>query len=220
MKNKPNKKTSINDVVLQQADKELKKSGKTSVGYSGKSDNAGPIPIIQSTTPVVNDKHALQLEKDIKEYNENIGKLDPEYKSLAPISKIIVRCYHIETERTESGLILEPKLEVEVPTQAGYGIIGTVKSPYAYQKKAIIVAVPERYKNDENTPFKVGAIAQLSTTPLRPIKKGKDVDFDLPNGFTHHSYQHPVPPKSIKNKHYGYLLVSPHEIDAICPEKS
>lgn len=164
---------------------------------------------------MVNSEADVLAEKDAKEYNAKVSEIDPLYGNLKPIRKILVRCFHKEPQRTEGGLILPvDEMEVKVPTQTGQGIIGVVKSPWAFSKRAVVVAVPD-YSKPELAKLRVGNVIQLNTGVLKAVKGSKDMSFDLPNSFTHHTWGKVTPPESKKSPHYGYFLVPEHEIDMI-----
>lgn len=167
--------------------------------------------------PMINEAPMIQKELDVKEYNENVTKLNPLYTALIPTNRIIVRCFHIETYRTEGGLIIEPKIKIPVPTQNGYGMIGEISSPYAYQKLAVVVAIPESLRRNESNKLVPGALVQLASNPLKGRKAGKEFDVDLPYGFTHYTYPEVLPPSNLKSEHYGYLLIPGSEIQVIIP---
>jgi hypothetical protein len=206
-KDKPKNKTSIADAVSKQADKELKSSGKIWTGSSGGATG----PIMTSTPPMINTKTDLEMERKYKEYNESIKELDPMYSNLIPVSKILVRCYVMEYTRTEGGLLIKPIVTIPVPTQNGIGKIGDVETPFPYQTKAIVIAAPKRYEET----YPVGATVQLSSSPIKAVSRGKDSGIDLPYAFTHASYPYPGVPANVEDRHYGYLLVPPMEIDVI-----
>jgi len=165
--------------------------------------------------PLVNSEADILAEKDAKDYNARVSEIDPLYGDLKPIRKILVRCFHKEPQRSELGLILPvDEMEVKVPTQTGQGIIGVVKSPWAFSKRAVVVAVPD-YSKPELAKLKVGNIIQLNNGVLKAVKGSKDMSFDLPNAFTHHEWGKVTPPESKKSPHYGYFLVPEHEVDII-----
>jgi hypothetical protein len=215
-KDKPAKLTTMNDMVSERAKVEREMRGDSKQFFFA--DTSETTPIIGGPQINLNNAEDLQLESKISQYNSEITNLDPDYANLTPITKILVRCYHIETERSPAGLITKPTVQVKVPTQNGVGYIGRVESPYAYQKRAVVVSVPDRYSKDENSQIKPGTIVQLSSNPLIARSAGKDYDFDMPYAFTHYSWQDILPPKDCLNKHFGYLIIPINEIEVIVSE--
>lgn len=215
MKDKQNKKTTIEDVVKQQADKERKQSGKIWVGSSG-SDTE--VPIIKKQEPVINDAALLKEEKEKNEYNEKITELDPLYTVLSPVSKILVRCKVLVPYRSDGGLIMKPSVMVPIRTGNEIGWLDAKESPWPYSREAIIVALPEGYK--ERGVYKVGQIVQLTDGPVRarPTKGGEDAEIILPSGYAHPLWKDAMFPQKVTDRHYGYILVNPSEIEMILPE--
>lgn len=197
---------------------------KLRVGWDGKAPEVDT-KLVTDNFLAVNDANDLKREAEIKKYNQEIKNLNPLYSNMIPVTKVLVRCFHIETERTESGLIVTPtKALVKLPTRAGVGFKGTAESPYLYTRKAVIVSVPERYMNDENGKIKPGVIVQLENPALQAIPTGRnstggeEFDIDMPNAFTHYSYQGITPPIDPEDDHFGYLLVSVTDIQMILDE--
>lgn len=147
------------------------------------------------------------MEKDINEYNEKVHVLDPEYAEFTPFREVIVRCFHLEMQKNDSGLVSSPPI-VYVPemTQNGLGIRQTVEAPWAFSRKAIIVSVPEGF-----TAYKPGDIVQLDRRCVIPEKPGRDTDYILPFSFTLWQHQDFSPPRNKKDKHYGYLIIDPYK---------
>jgi len=219
-KEKRNRDTSMSDVIGDIAVNQRKASGNILIGSNGytaeEKDAMSRLSPGIKPVQMMNSEEDLQQEKRILEYNERIKTLDPLYKSVQPIRKVLVRCFAKEVTRTAGGLIIPPdEIEVTVPTQAGHGNIGTVKSPWAFSTRAIVVATPSRYSESETQPIKVGKMVQLAGNVLIPSKGGKEIEFRLPTSFTHWSYQSDKIPQNMSDPHYGYFLIYDTEIDVI-----
>lgn len=167
---------------------------------------------------LLNDKSSLDLEKKTTDYNSKVLELNPKYTSLIPLQHIIVRCFLLETVRTESGIIIPPKVIVDIPTNTGVGKKGEVESPFPFSRIAVIVAVPPSYKNNPDSPYKVGTRCMLDGSPLKATVQGDGVLFDLPSGFTHPEWDQLQFPTDFENEHFGYLKVSYRDIDLILPD--
>ncbi len=219
-KDKRARNTSMSDIVGDMAVNERKASGNIIIGSSGytEEEKIAMSRLSPGIKPVqmMNTEEDLKQEKAILEYNEKIKTLDPLYKSVQPIRKVLVRCFAKEVTRTAGGLIIPPdEIEVKVPTQAGHGYVETVKSPWAFSTRAIVVATPSRYTESETQPIKVGKMVQLAGNVLIPKKDGKEIAFHLPTSFTHWSYQSDKIPQNMSDPHYGYFLIYDTEIDVI-----
>lgn len=143
-----------------------------------------------------------EQEQSIKDYNDNLSNLDDDYKQLAPFNKILVRMFHIVAEKTESGIILEPKIPMKEITQNGIGVRQTMNSPWPYMKKGVVVATPE------NDPWlKPGDIVEVDKHAIMAIKPSVDHQPVLEHGFTNSEWIDVEPPTDLKNKHFGYILV-------------
>ena len=207
MKDKPSKQFSMNDAVIQTANKQRKDSGKIFTGHRGGPDS----PIISAKAePIINDAHMIQYETKIKEYNKNIVNLNPAYASLNPVYKVLVRCFHLEAQRRENGLIIPAQVTVKVPTASGYGYLPPTDSPWLYSSKAIVVAS----YTDTFTP---GMLVQLGPSHLYPVSSGKDSKLIMPNAFTHYEWNNEMPPTDPSNEHFGYLLIPSRSIEIILP---
>lgn len=148
-----------------------------------------------------------EMEKDIDDYNSRVTDLDPDYESFTPFREVIVRCFHLEMQKNSSGLVSSPPI-VYVPemTQNGLGIRQTVESPWAFSRKAVVVSVPEGF-----IAYKPGDIVQLDRRCVVPEKPSRDTDYLLPFSFTLWEHQDFSPPRSKKDKHYGYLIIDPYK---------
>lgn len=207
--------TPMSEVV---GDMAIKQQGKIIVGSSGFTDDERKEyeKVGVRKVPVLNDKADLEQEKKIKEYNERILTLDPLYSSLKPIQKVLVRCFSKEVTRTESGIIIPPdEIQIPVPTKSGQGYVETVKSPWAFSTRAIIVAVPTKYGESETNPIQAGKQVQLAGNVLIPRKNGQEMIFHMPSSFTHWSYQSEKIPENMDDPHYGYFLINSLDIDVI-----
>lgn len=159
---------------------------------------------------------AKQWEKNdeaIKNYNKNIGNLDPDYASVMPMARVIVRCYHLEAERTENGVYTAPRIPVKQYTQNGVGVNATFDSPWPFSTKAVLVAAPS-YMTSQGV-FRIGDILQVHKEVVMAAKPSADADFELPFGYTLPDYYDFQPPTSVENKHFGYLAFDPKYIITI-----
>ena len=211
---KPHRMTSMQEMIGNSGHKD-----KLRVGWDGTADPVNK-ELLNKQMLTVNEDADLKQEAAIKKYNEELKNLSPLYSSMIPMTKVLVRCFHQETVRNKTGLIILPtQASVKLPTRAGHGYKGTAESPYLYSRKAVIVAVPERYMQDENGKVKPGTVIQLENPHLVAVPKGDDsFDIDMPNAFTHYSYMDSTPPKNPESEHFGYLLVSIGEIQMILDE--
>jgi hypothetical protein len=178
------------------------------------------IPIIkQPPIPVVNEKALLDKEKAIKDYNNKIHELDPLYAELTPFNGYIVRCFHLETNRSKGGIIMEPSVKVRVPTQNGIGTLEMRDSPYKYQRKAVIVAIPDDHQTKkEDNKLVPGVTIMLEDSPILPSYRSKEEAIPvLQNGFVHCDSEDINPPTSITDRHFGYLKIRLNDISAILP---
>jgi hypothetical protein len=158
----------------------------------------------------VEEQYLSQEElESIIAYNNNITTLDEDYARVQPMSKILVRSFLLEPNKSEHGLLEPHKQLISIPTNAGVGSLMEIESPFPYSDKAIIVAVPEGY-----TSIKPGDIVQLESNPIKPVTQGHGANATI---FIPHSYMHPDAksleiPRNSSDKHYGYLLIPYHEI--------
>jgi len=224
-KDKNKKNVSLERHIAEQVHKHSKKTQIPVSMSKDQLDKASGKKLINPETPVINEEQLLKKEKAIQEYNENIKDLDPDYTSVVPNNKVLVRVFHLNTERTAGGLIIEPTVRVKIPTRSGYGYIGDAESPWQYSQKCVIVSVPAgtseelvsklsngeemRYKN----PLRVGSVCQLGPSALQP-KGGSDGAVDIPSAYTLPEWPDGRPPTDLNNKHFGYLMVSRSDIIA------
>lgn len=143
----------------------------------------------------------------IFQYNANIKNLDELYSSITPFSKILVRVYLLEPSRSEGGLLTPYRQKLPVPTNVGVGSMMELESPYPYDGKAVVVAVPQH-----NTFLKPGDVIQLEIAPVRLSGVGQNATIQIPNGYLHPDANTTIVPTNPDNRHYGYLLVPSHEI--------
>lgn len=145
-----------------------------------------------------------EYQKEVKEYNNNLGKLDKEYTSFQPFHDVIIRMYHREEVQSDAGIIMETG-DISVGQKAAGGTIDAihsyVSSPWRYQTKGVVVAVPE------NIPLKPGEIVQIKSECIIPVKDTQS-DFILPLSFTLAEHYAITPPKKVSDKHFGYLRVN------------
>lgn len=144
-----------------------------------------------------------ELEKQIKNYNDNILTLDEDYTNQIPMHNIIVRCYHLEQEK-QNGLYIPSSSPVRVMTQNGLGTLETKESKWAYSTKAVIVSVPDAFKPEF---IGAGDIVQLDISVTLAEQRTKQDPMVLPYSYTLSDYRLISPPSHIENKHFGYLLV-------------
>jgi len=110
--------------------------------------------------------------------------------------------FHVEAEKTESGLILEPSLPMKEMTQNGIGIRKTMNTPWPYQRRGIVVSVPEY-----EVWLKPGDIIEVSKHCIIAIKPSVDHEPVLEYGFTHSEWLSQEPPTDLTNRHFGYLYI-------------
>lgn len=145
----------------------------------------------------------------IYKYNSEVTNLDSDYMSVLPMSKVLVRVFLLEPNKTENG-ILEPHTQLlAVPTNSGYGSVMQIESPFPYSNKAVIVAIPPTFSL-----IKPGDIVQLENNPVKPIVTGSgaNASVHVPYAYMHPSANTIEIPKTCTDKHYGYLLIPFHEI--------
>jgi hypothetical protein len=174
---------------------------------------------------VINDNNQRELDivlgdltqeknNQIIKYNETIQNLDPVYANLNPLNHIIVRVVLKEMQRTESGLLKPNTIFVKKPTESGFGYIAEMESPFPYTLKAIIVAVPDQFKDK----FKSGQFVYLNEEQVEAVAlgKGNNAAIRIKNVFTHPEFfVESGTPSEPANQHYGYLKVNPYNIDFI-----
>ncbi len=142
-------------------------------------------------------------------YNTSVTTLDTDYASLTPTSKILVRVFLHEPNKSEDGLFEPYKQLIPVQTNANVGTLYHIESPFPYSNKAVIVAVPDGY-----TSIQPGNIVQLESNPIKPIASGNGANaiVQIPHGYMHVTAPSLEIPRDPTNKHYGYLLIPYHEI--------
>lgn len=146
------------------------------------------------------------------EYNQGIKQLDELYSGLVPNGKVLVRCYHLKTTRSSTGIIIPPQQLVPVPTENGYGYVEVADSPWKFDTRAVIVS---SYNPNVYVP---GTEVQLAGGVLKAHKRGKEFAFSMPYAFTHYSYGHLEPPRDISSPHYGYHLIPSNMIEVFLPD--
>lgn len=144
-------------------------------------------------------------ESNRVEYNASIDNHLPEYVNFTPYRKILVRCFVLEYYTTEAGVLVKPVVEVPVKTQNGMAIKEMVDSPYPFSRKAIVVSVPEGTSN-----FKPGDTVLLDKHVVMATKVNENAPFHLAKGFTMDTWPGLEVPTSMKDPHYGYMLVEPN----------
>ena len=157
-------------------------------------------------------KYSSEYVDQVKEYNSKVTDLDPLYTSIKPLQQLVVRAFLIEPKVSETGLITPFKEALEVPTKSGVGTTREYETDWPYNQKAVIVAVPSGTHS-----LKVGDIVQLSPRAIQVAMKGKgnNVEPVIANGFIHVDSGLFMPPKDLKDPHYGYVLIQHNDIQAI-----
>lgn len=145
-------------------------------------------------------------EEDILNYNNNLKNLDELYTGMSPFRNIVVRMYHVIAEKTPGGLVIEPSLPMKEMTQNGIGIRKTMNTPWPYQRRGVVVSVPEY-----EVWLKPGDIVEVDKHAVQAIKPGVDHEPVLEHGFTHSSWLSQEPPTDLTNRHFGYILI-PHQL--------
>lgn len=149
-----------------------------------------------------------EMEKNIKEYNNSLTKLDEDYANQEPLHGYIVRCFHLEVEK-KNGIYLPFTCPVRVSTQNGLGTLETRESKWAYSTKAVVVSTPGIYSDSL---IASGDIVQLDTAVTLSEQRTKEDPMVLPYFYALPEYTHISPPVDLKDKHYGYLLVPVNSI--------
>ncbi len=146
-------------------------------------------------------------------YNRTILNLNPKYTAVTPLQDILVRCFLIEPEVTESGFIVSHKEILPIPTNLGQGTYAEAESPFPYSKKAVVVSVPQEF-----TKLKVGDIVYLSNNPVEAkiIGSASNAYFKVKNEFFL-SDTIKSTPVDFSSEHYGYLMVAPYDVKAKLP---
>lgn len=147
-----------------------------------------------------------KADAEINLYNSKVLDLDPDYTAFQPLTNIVVRCFHRKMELTSGGIFINPKIQATVQTQNGIGVVETQNAPWQFSTKAVVVSVPPGFKA-----LKPGDVVQLHPGVIRPATKNvMEPEWNLPNGFTLHSYVHFEPPTYIMDKHFGYFIIEPY----------
>lgn len=146
----------------------------------------------------------------IAAYNKAIMTLDEDYKSIVPMSKVLVRVFLLEPHVTENGLLEPHKQVIPIPTQSGVGSLMEIESPFPYANKAVVVAIPQL----PMYAVQPGDIVQLESNPVKPLVSGRGANatIHIPASYMHPSAPSLNIPQDPNNKHYGYLLIPFHEI--------
>lgn len=157
-------------------------------------------------------KYSPEYVEQVKEYNSKVVDLDPQYTSIRPLQQLIIRAFLIEPKISESGLVTPFKEVLQVPTKSGVGAAREYETDWPYNQKGVIVSVPAGM-----TSLKVGDIVQLSPRAIQVGMKGSGNNASpvIANGFIHVDSGLFEIPKDVDNKHYGYVLVQPNDIQAI-----
>ncbi len=164
---------------------------------------------MEDVNPIITEyqesqKHWEDNELMIKEYNEKLKELDEEYKRFIPTSGILVRCYHLEAKKSDSGIIIPLEIPMAEMTQNGIGVRKTYSSPWPLSRKAVVVSVPENV-----TFLKPGDVVELNRRCVLAEKRSVDHPAHLAYGFTLSDWYDFEPPINPSDKHFGYLMVHP-----------
>lgn len=173
------------------------------------------LPTIEDKSVELEQEHWKNLDENIQEYNKKVLDLDKEFTEMTPMEGILIRCFHIETKKTEGGLYLETKFPVGERTQNGLGIRETLDSPWKYSTKAIVVSTASHIKN-----VNVGDIIQIHQDAVMPTKLSRDTPFLLKYSYTLPDYPGFSPPTNLSDKNYGYMLVPINEIAMFIKKKN
>jgi len=163
-------------------------------------------------------KYTPEYLEQAKTYNANIRTLDKTYADLTPIRQLVVRCFLIEPEVTESGLITPYKQILQVPAASGQpGKWYEFETDWPYKNKAVVVAVP-----DDTSIVKVGDLVQLSPQAIqvRVLGSGHNAMPVISNQFVHVNSKNEVTPKDISDPDYGYILITTADIQVKLPDES
>lgn len=148
------------------------------------------------------DSYWERKEQEIQNYNDNLNNLDELYTNLSPFRKVVIRMFHVVAEKTANGIILEPSLPMKEMTQNGIGIRKTMNTPWPYQRRGVVVSVPEY-----EAWLKPGDIVEVDKHAVQAIKPSVDHEPVLEFGFTHSSWLSQEPPTDLTNRHFGYILI-------------
>lgn len=148
-----------------------------------------------------------ELNNQIIKYNSEIFNLDPEYTSLRPLKKLIVRVFLKEMKRTNGGLLIPNVVMVKKPTQSGIDYVGEVEAP-PYSKKAIVVAVPKHFEEY----MKPGTVIILEDEVIEAsvLGRSQEATVRIKNAFVHPEKNLSQFPENPSSADYGYLAI-PYE---------
>ncbi len=152
-----------------------------------------------------NARIAKMQEETIKNYNENIKNLDPDYTFIEPTNRFIVRMY--VRPMKQDGLFLGNKM-AESKTRQGNYHEGFVDDPFNFQNVAVIVASPK------DAYFKPGDLVQIVDLLPKVFNQsvvGYDCAYLAPSALLS------IIPKSLTDKHFGYAIVGSERIVAKLP---
>ena len=157
----------------------------------------------------------LNKEKELiaaKEYNSNLHKVVKQYASFRPIGGLVVRAF--VKEPISIGSIVIPFLDIiPIRTNNGQGVLREIKNPYNYDRKGIIVAIP-----DEERFFKVGDVVLIPETGvIAPIPGSEHLE--VSNKLLLPPYNQSQPPTDMTDENYGYLFLSHGQIKGWLDEK-
>lgn len=149
-----------------------------------------------------------KFEEKVNTYNKNITNLDPEYTSVIPYTKILVRLFLRPMQKDENGFILPQERMLRVPTTAGVGDYAHIPDPYPFANKAIVVATPE------TSSFTPGDVVLLTHNQTGVVNKGQDGMVVVPNAFIHPDLSSDLEmPLDPSKRTYGYVWVNSQDIN-------
>lgn len=160
------------------------------------------------------------LNEKLIAYNEKITEISDKYASLKFRHDILVRVFVRPMQKSENGLMIPNKAPIKAPTNSGYGSIGHMDNPYPYESKAVIISLPERFKDSD---LKVGQIVGLTNNPIKavPMGRGDNVMVQIANAFVHPDdrgkYTDGITgvPEDPEDPNYGYLTLTDFDIQVI-----
>lgn len=177
-------------------------------------DELSGIPADEALSATPEHQFTEEFDNKLRDYNDRITDIDPDYASFKPYDKILLRLYARPLSRNESGLV-KPHFEmIRISTSAGYGDIGRMMSPWTFAKKAVIVALPD--VDYITSRFEVGDTVVLNENQIlaKAVGKGDEGYVDVPNKFFHPDfYEGNMMPINPEDKNYGYVLLHVNSID-------
>lgn len=155
-------------------------------------------------------KYSEEYARVVAEYNKNLLTLDPQYTSVKPLQKVLVRFYLHEPQRI-GELVIPFKQIVPVPTNSGVGKYTEVESDFPFQLKAVVVSSPD------NNPLKAGDVIFCSRRAIQMnvVGTGANARIIVEQGFVHPDTLLFDVPTDVSSPHYGYALIQYYEIEGM-----